>query len=1353
MNRLLLLLLGTIVFTVSHRSALADDWPMWGGNRMRTAATPMDLPQTLHQQWRLKLHQPDPAWHSNQDRVQFDRIYEPVVAGRRMFVGSMVSDRVTAYDTDTGSEAWRFYTDGPVRLAPAVANGKVYFACDDGHLYCVSAADGSLLWKFRGGPMDRKVLGNDRLISIYPARGAPIVADGTVYFAAGIWPFMGIFIHALNAETGEVQWTNSGTGSMYILQQHDRPAFAGIAPQGYLVVSGDTLLVSGGQTVPAAFDRHTGEFLHFNLNSREMDQKGGSGYHVRAADNFFVTNEHMFQMSDGAYLARIEYPVITESSLLSIDSEGALRAYETEMEIHQTKDRRGRSTSTATLSQRWQAKLKPALSRLHLLAGGRAYATGDDGLVAGIEFSEQTGDPRVVWTATVEGDPLSLIAADDKLFVSTDQGSIYCYSGDQTAGDAEVVIDETEPNAAPASTGDRWSEQTSQVLKESGATNGYCMLLGIGSGRLLDELLAQSQLHVIALDPDADKVAATHRRLDDLGLYGSRAAVLEGDITTVSLPPYLARLIVSEDLAASGINRGEQFVKQVFECLRPYGGMACLPMAGDAHDAFASSVSQADLANADLRRTDDDSLALLERVGQLPGAADWTHQYADAGNSVSGAESLVKAPLGLLWFGGPSNEEVLPRHGHGPTPQVAGGRLFIEGRNMLRAVDVYTGELLWQREFPDLGQYYDYTSHEPGANAIGSNYVSLPDSVYVIQGTICYRLDASTGETLARIETPRVAGEAAPPEWGFLAVDGDVLIGGVQPTMISSSAFDTRQLRRYDGGRGRDLIVEIKRWQDIDLAGMPEDRPDPATLVENLNRLLFSRNMLAKIPEDVRQRAGAADLERQLQAHVADAGDREFDETAILLKRRILEKYYDLPVYEEGPVGTYANLSRRSSRRLVGIDRKTGQVLWQSPARYSFRHNAIAAGNGKVFALDRLQDAEVDLLKRRGLIETEERRIVALDAATGQELWTAEGNIFGTWLGYSSEHDVLVQAGSLAGDRAPDEIGEGIVAYNGTDGSVLWETDERYSGPLLLHHDTIYSQPGPGTAFHLLTGQKKTRLHPVSGEEVEWTYSRDGGCNTAICSEHLITFRSSAAGFFDLAEDSGTGNWGGFRSSCTSNLIPADGVLNAPDYTRTCTCAFQNRSSLALVHMPEIETWTFNRFEWDGERVKHLGLNFGAPGDHRSPDGLLWLDYPSVGGDSPDVPVAVEGEAVEYFRRHSSQVSGDGHNWVNSCGIHGAKSIAISLGKELDLPQRPYTVRLSFAETDDLQPGERVFDISIQGRRVASDVDIVRSGGGPGRGVVLEFADVQAGPEMVIELTPRSGTTLICGVELVAEDE
>ena len=72
---------------------------------------------------------------------------------------------------------------------------------------------------------------------------------------------MGIFIHAVDARTGQAVWTNDGDGSLYMTQPHNADAFGSIAPQGPLVAIGDKLLLPGGRSVPACFDRHTGKLL------------------------------------------------------------------------------------------------------------------------------------------------------------------------------------------------------------------------------------------------------------------------------------------------------------------------------------------------------------------------------------------------------------------------------------------------------------------------------------------------------------------------------------------------------------------------------------------------------------------------------------------------------------------------------------------------------------------------------------------------------------------------------------------------------------------------------------------------------------------------------------------------------------------------------------------------------------------------------------------------------------------------------------------------------------------------------------------------------------------------------------
>jgi hypothetical protein len=114
-------------------------------------------------------------------------IFEPIVLGKRCFW--LLIPISSWLDTDTGRERWRFYADGPVRFARWRRTNS--FASDDGYLYCLKAADGSLVWKFRGGPDAN--LGNERLISMWPARAVVSARRKHDYFAASIYSFMGTF--------------------------------------------------------------------------------------------------------------------------------------------------------------------------------------------------------------------------------------------------------------------------------------------------------------------------------------------------------------------------------------------------------------------------------------------------------------------------------------------------------------------------------------------------------------------------------------------------------------------------------------------------------------------------------------------------------------------------------------------------------------------------------------------------------------------------------------------------------------------------------------------------------------------------------------------------------------------------------------------------------------------------------------------------------------------------------------------------------------------------------------------------------------------------------------------------------
>jgi outer membrane protein assembly factor BamB len=201
-------------------AARADDWPQYRCDSGRTGFSAERLPDSLSLQWSYHApHAPRPAWPDVYwQRQTYDLAYQPVVSGGTLYYGSSADGKVHALDAGTGRQRWSFFTDAPVRFAPAVWKGRVLVASDDGCLYALAAGDGKLLWKRRGGPEDRKILGNGRMVSRWPARGGPVVHDNVVYFGAGIFPSQGFFLHALDPETGK----GSGDGQNSLGEQYRR---------------------------------------------------------------------------------------------------------------------------------------------------------------------------------------------------------------------------------------------------------------------------------------------------------------------------------------------------------------------------------------------------------------------------------------------------------------------------------------------------------------------------------------------------------------------------------------------------------------------------------------------------------------------------------------------------------------------------------------------------------------------------------------------------------------------------------------------------------------------------------------------------------------------------------------------------------------------------------------------------------------------------------------------------------------------------------------------------------------------------------------------------------------------------
>ncbi len=1235
-SSIILGMLLTGIFTEWTPAGRGEDWPTWRFDAQRSAVTPEQLVDNLHLQWTLELPPLKPAWPED-PRLHFDAVYEPVVVDSVLYYGSSRNDSVTAVDLETGEQRWRFYADGPVRFAPLVFEGRVYFGADDGSLYCVTADSGKLMWRFRAAPNLRRVIGNERLISVWPVRGGPVLLNGQIHFTAGVWPFEGTFLYTVDAATGKPV-----DSKPLAAPEHQVVTLDDMTPQGYLAASESNLFIPQGRSVAGCRNRRSGQFQSFRYTT-----SGVTNYHVCTTGQWLFHGTVTFDTVAERQLGMsLQTPVIGKDKIYAGEG-GKVVAYDlaNPMEVERT-DRRGKKSKVTVLKQSWslennQIREMPRTDYEEWLvanpllvdvkAGNRLY--GHQGQVVFAIDLPGTNNPAVVsWRTEIAGSLASMLVANGRLVVTTKEGRMHCFGPESVEPRAHAQ--QPRPVVETAD----WSDHVVHLLNHAQPEDSYCVALGIGSGGLIGELVRQSDMRVIVVDPDEERVRQLRRHYDRAGLYGTRVVALVGDPGRFELPQYLATVLVSEEPHRFGLTRSADRLKRLFDRLRPYGGTAYLPINDIQHAQMVRLVASTKLSNAEIVRSD--RFSLLTRSGALPGSADWTHEYGDASNTLMSQDQLVMAPLGVLWFGGPASDGSLfyNRHFWGPSMAVIGGRMFIQGPGKMTAVDVYTGRILWQIPLRDDDNYLPGRRGNDFEDRLaGFHFLAVRDSIYLVHEKSCLRLDPATGKQLAEFKLPNPS-----DDWGRIRVKDDLLIAVVFRTLDA----DTEKL--------------------------------------------------------------------------ADA-------------RKLLA-------------------GQNSPVEIIVLNRHSGDHVWSHEAEASFP--VVSIGSDKIFCYDGALESFYKDWKRRGVVPeaSDVRHLKAIDLKTGRLEWKKHADIIGTWVAYSGDHDVLLLTNK-----------KHVMAFRGETGELLWKQyaeGEGFKGHpeslwdrVIIWNDRVLDQRGPGLSWDLETGERIARVHPVTNREVDWEFTKAGHhCNYAIASPHLMTFRADTAGFCDI-ESGETARLKGFRSGCRNSLIPANGVLNAPNFAHGCVCGYSLFTSLSLVHLPESEVWTYSALSLDpvNDRIRRVGINLGAPGDRMASNGTMWFDAPNVGGSSPNVSVEMKGDQQKSFRHHSSLVSGEGTAWVAASGIEGLTSVTIGLGKS-DAKSEPYTVRLHFSEPAAVVAGERVFDVALQGRTVIERLDVSQASGGRNSAIVREFTNVEADSDLRISLKPVHGRTLLCGVEIVASD-
>ncbi|MBT3379783.1 MAG: PQQ-binding-like beta-propeller repeat protein [Lentisphaerae bacterium] len=797
-------------------ATLAADWPTWRLDTGRTASSPAPLPAELHLQWRRELGPFAPAWPL-ESRLQFDPCYEPVAAGQLLFVGSPADGSVSAFDTRTGALRWRVYTEGPVRFAPVAWESSLYVASDDGRVYCLDAASGKQRWAFRAAPEQRpdlRHLGNNHLISAWPVRGGPVISDGILYCGSGVWSNMGTFVYALDARTGKTLWCNNRLNYLTnIRTDHNRIADSTVAPQGYLVLSGGKLIVPNGRSMPVGLNPENGDLLYAIQGYRNGHCRvTAHGKHIYVGPNAVLDIETGREMGERwheghpetpkEYSKRIdlfEAPHVPYKFVPGCDawsvlgkgtaygaSAGVFYAHNVAGATRTTYERRnGLKPGKWDVPELWklptsQAQAKPA-SRLMIRAGNRLYGHVGQ-TVVGVDLPQEDASAKLAWERVITGAPATMLAADERLFVVTQEGDILCFGAEAPASPTQHARTQ-----APLRGGkDTWSQQATELLKHARTQSGYCLVLGLDQGQLVEELLKQSKLKIIAVDPDKKRVDRFRDRLATMGVYRKRVEALAGDLTSLRLPPYIASIIASE--SATAVQLADRIpATQMVTWLRPYGGIVCLQANAVERDRLAGWLGKGELENVQTSGAGD--WLTLRRVGALPGSSHWTHECASAARTYFSPDKRVKAPLGILWYGdGPDHGFKKRKDYHaGVKPQVVNGVVvaFEDRSKHLRAYDVYTGRLLWETPADQF-----------------TRFASMPDGIYAAQADAVLVYDPVSGRELRKLPYGSTGQDGKP-----LAV-ADIRVG--KNVVVVAGAFE--KVRNIPKGLyNSDVLVGLDR--------------------------------------------------------------------------------------------------------------------------------------------------------------------------------------------------------------------------------------------------------------------------------------------------------------------------------------------------------------------------------------------------------------------------------------------------------------------------------------------------------------------------------------------------------------
>lgn len=1304
-SRILAILL--LSFTATTPAELfAADWPTEGGNNQRTFSTDEQLALPLSLQWTYQAPAaPKLAWSSAEGRtiegkllahrIRFDDAFRTVVVDGRVYFGSTVDHQLHCRDLATGKLLWTCFTGGPVRLAPTVQDGRVYFGSDDGIAYCADAQTGRILWQRQVAPLDEWLLARGELISKWPVRTGLLVHQGVAYMGAGIFPHEDIYLYGVDAQTGRQVWQQENLSA----QDAGRND---LSPQGYLLAKDDVLVVPSGGSLPAVFDLKASKLLHKRTHSwrgaaggvvggtRAMLADGqlysGGEHHLLAMDELtgdvgfgWFEGQQMAIQGDAAYIVtgtrlsrlnRLEYAVasrkrhaLEEKLSNQAKSLRSLKGDEADQLKEQIRADAAEMKQLESVGIVWSTETGDDKA---LLAAGNVVIVGGSGRVTAYDSK----DGRQVWTHELEGDARGLAVAESRLLVSTDAGAIHSFGSSATP--SPQVVTDLQPATFPDDDqSPQYRAAAAEILKRSGVNAGYGLVVGGEEGRLALELARQSELKIYCVEPSAEKVTRARQRLAAAGLYGHRVVVHQRDLAPLPYSNYFADLIVSDTVIKDGT--WTLPLEQIERHLKPVGGLLCLGRPASAGEIAPAKLRDWSLSSAlgnQLETKIADNWLIMTR-GPLPGAGNWSHQYGNPGNTAVSSDRRIQGDLGVLWYGDPGPGEMVNRHEGAVGPLAVNGRLFVQGENTILAYDSYNGRHLWTHENPKAVRTGVFQNQNPGNLAAGE------DSLFHFIGDKCLQVDMATGKVVATHELPPGKTDGR-YEWGYVAVNNGLLVGTATIRQELAAALRRRGKTTEDATDGLfaiDIATGKHLWA---YAGKSISHH---TIAIGPDRIFF---IDSSITSEQRE-----NLLRQDKSALAELTGEE----QVLAEKRLKEA---------------------DVRLTVALDLKTGKKLWEQAVDVTDCSD-IGIGGGKLTMMydnDTLvlcgANANGHYWKQFVAGEFQRRRLVALSAYDGFKLWAKDANY----------------------RNRPIIVGKKILAEP-------WMYDLT-SGEQITRQHPITGAEAPWsimrTGHHcgMLTGCESGMIMFRSGFTGYIDLNEDAGIRhfaghrlgcwiNAIAANGLVMIPEASAG-------------------CVCQFSIASTIVMEPRETRRPWTIYSAVGAQTPVQHLAVNLGA------PGDRKDALGTIW-----------FSWPRRDAYKETSLDVrldlrPQFETGGDFNNVEETRVAPSASDTPWLYTSWADGLRQLTLPLLGEGDEPAS-YTIRLHFAEARSGAKEPTVLNVRFNGKEVVEGLSLTPAPDEDSavKPVVREIRNVRIERELVIDLRAQHGTPVLNAIEAIRE--